>query len=192
MLPMIFFMFLLGDFCWRIGMFTALSNHIKLWRTIFWLGLIIGLGGNLIVFVSSLSSPGTNYIPLSSGLRYLEIVANPCLTFFYISVFVLFLLKSKAKKNLLIAGLNATGRMAFSNYFIQFILNIILVAPYGFDLAGKYFSQYFVLLAFLIFGLQVLFSLYWMKHFIYGPMEWLWRSLTYMKLQSIKNVQEDV
>jgi uncharacterized protein len=185
-------MFLLGVFCWRKGMFTALSNHIKLWRTIFWLGLIIGLGGNLIVFVSSLSSPGTNYIPLSSGLRYLEIVANPFLTFFYISVFVLFLLKSKAKKNLLIAGLNATGRMAFSNYFIQFILNIILVAPYGFDLAGKYFSQYFVLLAFLIFWLQVLFSLYWMKHFIYGPMEWLWRSLTYMKLQSIKNVQEDV
>lgn len=186
MIPVIFCMFLLGVFCWRKGLLTELNTHIKLWKKIFWLGLIIGFGGSLVVFVSSVSLPGIHYIPRSTGLRYLEIVANPALTFFYISAFVLLMQKSKERKNLLFTGLSATGRMAFTNYYIQFIVGIILFAPYGLDLAGKFFCQYVVLMAFLIFGLQVLFSLYWMKHFIYGPMEWLWRSLTYIKLQNIK------
>jgi uncharacterized protein len=58
--------------------------------------------------------------------------------------------------------------------------------PYGFGLNGLLFSYHLVLLAFAIFFLQVLLSVFWFKYFNYGPMEWLWRSLTYMKFQDIK------
>jgi uncharacterized protein len=192
MIPMIFCMFLLGVFCWRKSLFTKLDTHIKFWKKIFWVGLVIGFGGNLIVFVSLVSLPGTNYVPRSMGLRYIEIVANPFLTFFYISVFVLLLQKSMKTGNSLFTGLNATGRMAFTNYFIQFILLTILQAPYGFDLAGKFFAQYVVLVALFIFSLQILFSVYWMRRFVYGPMEWLWRSLTYLKFQNIKKERRNM
>jgi uncharacterized protein len=62
----------------------------------------------------------------------------------------------------------------------------VIMYPYGLGLNQKLFSYYLVLIAFSIFLFQVLFSTFWFKYFIYGPMEWLWRSLTYMKIQSIK------
>ena len=37
-----------------------------------------------------------------------------------------------------------------------------------------------------VFGLLVVFSTYWMRHFRFGPFEWLWRSLTYWKLQPMR------
>jgi len=42
------------------------------------------------------------------------------------------------------------------------------------------------LLTFVIYLLQIPFSHWWMKRFKYGPMEWVWRSLTYLKPQPMK------
>ena len=43
-----------------------------------------------------------------------------------------------------------------------------------------------VLLVFVIFALQVVFSHWWMARFRYGPLEWLWRAVTYLKLPAFK------
>jgi uncharacterized protein len=43
-----------------------------------------------------------------------------------------------------------------------------------------------ILLAFVIFALQIPFSKWWLSRFKYGPFEWLWRSLTYWKWQPFK------
>jgi uncharacterized protein len=59
------------------------------------------------------------------------------------------------------------------------------MAPYGLNLNGMLFSQYLLLLSIAVFSLQVLFSVFWTKRFVYGPMEWLWRSLTYLKVQRL-------
>jgi uncharacterized protein len=37
-----------------------------------------------------------------------------------------------------------------------------------------------------IYLLLIPISHWWMKHFLYGPAEWLWRSMTYLKLQPIR------
>jgi uncharacterized protein len=54
---------------------------------------------------------------------------------------------------------------------------------YGLSFYGEfeYYQIYFVVLAIWIF--QLIISPIWLKHFRFGPMEWLWRSLTYWKLQ---------
>ena len=185
-LPIIFSMFLLGIFCWRKGFFHAVTEHLSFWKKTFWVAMVIGLGGQLILFIALLMESKNILILNKDVLRYAEIILNPALTFFYISLIVLIVHKLKNKTNILLNGLQSAGRMSFTNFFLQYIIIAIIMYPYGLGLNQKLFSYYLVLLAFAIFLFQVLFSTYWFKYFIYGPMEWLWRSLTYMKLQSIK------
>lgn len=187
-LPMIFSMFLLGVFCWRKGFFTAVEKHIIFWKKVFWLGLLIGAGGQLFVFVCGILGYKKVFTPDEDILRYIEIITNPILTFFYVSLIVLLIHKLKGRHDSILEALKATGRMPLSNFFLQFIIMAALMYPYGFGL--KLFSYQLILVAFCIYLFQMLLSIWWLKHFIYGPMEWLWRSLTYLKLQSMKKVKQ--
>ncbi len=78
------------------------------------------------------------------------------------------------------------GRMAFTNYFLQTILLTLFFYGYGFGYFG-WLSQrqlYFVVLE--MWLVQIAFSVIWFKYFTIGPVEWLWRSLTYWKKFPIK------
>jgi uncharacterized protein len=77
----------------------------------------------------------------------------------------------------------SVGRMALSNYLLQTILaNIIFI---GFGRYGhlQRYELYYIVLAIWVF--QVLFSTFWLQYFLFGPFEWLWRSLTYGRLQPL-------
>jgi uncharacterized protein len=56
---------------------------------------------------------------------------------------------------------------------------------YGLGLAGKISITAGLALTFAIYILQIFLSTWWLKRFRFGPMEWLWRSLTYKKWQPI-------
>lgn len=78
----------------------------------------------------------------------------------------------------------AVGRMALSNYLLQTIIaNIIFI---GFAQYGQLqrYELYYIVLAIWVF--QVVSSTIWLKYFAFGPFEWLWRSLTYRKVQPFK------
>lgn len=125
-------------------------------------------------------------MPDAEILHYVQTIADPALTLFYISLFVILLRKPVSKFSIAVNALSATGRIPLTNYFLQYIIMSVLMLPYGFNLDGRLSSQHLLLLAIVVFLFQVVFSVYWTKQFIYGPMEWLWRSLTYMKLQRLK------
>lgn len=75
----------------------------------------------------------------------------------------------------------AVGRMALTNYLAQgFIYAFILfgVGP-GLGLAGRIGSFHVVLICVAFFAFQIAFSHWWLSRFRFGPMEWLWRALTY-------------
>lgn len=80
----------------------------------------------------------------------------------------------------------AVGRMAFTNYLMQSLICTTLFYGYGFGLFAQldYAAQLVVVLA--IWILQLVVSPLWLKHFLFGPFEWLWRSLTYWRLQPIR------
>jgi uncharacterized protein len=80
--------------------------------------------------------------------------------------------------------LSSYGRMGLTNYEIQNITGAILFSTWGFgSFFGKLgFTELFIL-GLIIYILQIIISRQWMKHFLYGPLEWLWRSGTYMKWQ---------
>lgn len=73
------------------------------------------------------------------------------------------------------------GQMAFTNYLMQSIITSIIF--HGFDLFGKLqrYEIYYVVAGIWIF--QIIFSHVWLRYFLFGPFEWLWRSLTYLKKQ---------
>lgn len=86
----------------------------------------------------------------------------------------------------LTARLAAVGQMALSNYLFHSIVCAFLFTGYGFALYGRLerHQLYYVVAAIWIF--QLIVSPLWLRHFRFGPFEWLWRSLTYWKRQPFR------
>jgi len=80
----------------------------------------------------------------------------------------------------------AVGRMAFTNYITHSMVCTLFFFGYGLNYFGEleYYQIYFVVFAIWIF--QLIISPIWLKYFLFGPLEWLWRSLTYWKIQPFK------
>lgn len=79
--------------------------------------------------------------------------------------------------------LAATGQMALTNYVMQSVICTILFFGYGFNLfATMQYHQIFYVVA-VIWLVQLFISPLWLKYFYFGPLEWLWRTLTYQKIQ---------
>jgi uncharacterized protein len=77
------------------------------------------------------------------------------------------------------------GRMALSNYLTHSIVCTTLFYGYGFGLFGHVNRTGLAAIVVVIWVIQLLISPIWLKHFRYGPAEWLWRSLTYWRIQPI-------
>ncbi|WP_100011435.1 DUF418 domain-containing protein [Lentibacillus sediminis] len=78
------------------------------------------------------------------------------------------------------------GRMALSNYIAQSLISFVLFYGVGFGLYGSINPSLGIGIVVIIFSLQVLASKWWMARFSFGPLEWLWRSLTYGKRQPFR------
>jgi uncharacterized protein len=80
----------------------------------------------------------------------------------------------------------AVGRMALSNYLAHSLVMTSLFYGYGLGLYAevpRIWQQGFVAA---LIGLQLALSPWWLKHFRFGPAEWLWRSLTYGQRQPMR------
>lgn len=83
------------------------------------------------------------------------------------------------------------GKMALSNYIFQSIAGVFLFYSIGLGLYGELTAFQTILIAFLIYPLQVLLSYLWLKKYKRGPLEWLWRSLIYKNKLSNKRSSTD-
>ena len=74
------------------------------------------------------------------------------------------------------------GRMGLTNYEFQNIIGSILFSMWGLSaLFGGWSAGQLFILGLVIYAVQILISKYWLKYYLYGPFEWLWRSATYCK-----------
>jgi len=80
------------------------------------------------------------------------------------------------------------GQMAFTNYLMQSILCGIFFYGIGFGYFGQLerYQIYFVVAG--IWIIEIVWSHIWLHYFLFGPFEWLWRSLTYWKKQPLKKI----
>ena len=86
----------------------------------------------------------------------------------------------------LMKSLASVGQMAFTNYLMQSLLCTLFFFGYGLGYYGKlrYHELYFVVGSVWLF--QMIISPIWLKYFKFGPLEWVWRSMTYWRKQPMK------
>jgi uncharacterized protein len=81
------------------------------------------------------------------------------------------------------------GRMALTNYMPQVVVLDVLASGYGFGL--KLRPSAYVIAAVLMFSIQAAFSRVWLARYRFGPLEWLWRTVTYLRWQPLRRFVTD-
>ncbi len=166
--PMVLVMFLLGLVVGRSGVLEDPTRYAPFLRRWWKWALPVGLVGNaLLVYGFTI---GDSWLT-SLGVH----VGAPALSFVYLSAVLL-----NASR---LGWLAPAGQMALSNYLTQSLISTTLFYGYGFGLYDQLAPTATFALTFVIFAAQVVISAAWMSRFRFGPMEWLWRSLTYGQMQ---------
>jgi uncharacterized protein len=80
--------------------------------------------------------------------------------------------------------------MALTNYLMQSVVCTLLFYGYGLGLHDKVGIAQGVLLTLLLWGVQVGYSTLWLARYQFGPMEWLWRSLTYGRCMPMRRMAQ--
>jgi uncharacterized protein len=102
------------------------------------------------------------------------------LSAFYVAGITLLFWKTKS---VLLQNLIPVGRMGLTTYLMGTAFGVITFLGYGFGQLGHLGLVASIGLGIVFFALQILFSKWWLSKFHFGPVEWLWRSLTYLKIQ---------
>ena len=182
----IFGRLLLGLHAARCLLLTDLRGHYALFRGLLIVGAIVGIGGNIIIAGKYLDSAAAGGFLLPLIRRIIGELGYLGLTLAYASGLALLFQTSRWGHHLLM--LAAVGRMALTCYLLQTLFGLWLF--YGFmpgpDLMGKIGPVWLVLVWVSGYAFQVWFASAWLRHFRFGPAEWLWRSLTYWKRQPLR------
>ncbi len=80
----------------------------------------------------------------------------------------------------------AAGRMAFTNYLMQTVICTAIFYGHGLGRFGSVERTGQILIVFGVWIFQLWFSTVWLARFRFGPVEWLWRTLTYLKPQPMR------
>jgi uncharacterized protein len=110
--------------------------------------------------------------------------ASPTLGFAYIAA--LAFLVSFLPFQKLFYFFSYTGRMPLTTYIGASVILGYLFFGYGLGWYGQFYSGEWIRVALILYGSQLIFSWLWLKFFRVGPLEWLWRSLTYGKFQPVR------
>jgi uncharacterized protein len=76
--------------------------------------------------------------------------------------------------------------MGLTTYLVQSVFGTMIFFNYGLGLLSEIGALASFAAGLSFFILQIVFARYWFRHFSYGPVEWLWRSVTYLKIQKLK------
>ena len=116
----------------------------------------------------------------------LMVLLDVAMGLFYLWVIGWIYYNAKWKKILL--PLKYVGRMALTNYIMQSFIGLILFSSIGFKLYETLSPSRALMTAILVFSFQVIFSKIWLKYYRFGPLEWVWRCLTYKELLPIRKI----
>ena len=175
----IFATMLLGLILGRRHFFQDSGEHLPFIRRIQWIALGTGLAAASVFAIWENTT--TDYVTPSvfrvfAGLCYW--IGRILIMIFFVATIVRCVHNDRLRRTL--QPMAMAGRMPLTNYLMQTLIATTLFYGWGFGLWGRVGLAADLLLSFLIFFLvQVPLSLWWLKRFELGPMEWLWRKLTY-------------
>ncbi len=173
---------LIGMGLMKMGVFSAVrSRRFYLWM----IALGYGIGLPLMVFdAQELIAHNFSGTYLMHGGLYFNLFGSLVVALGHVGM-VMLVVQSGAL-SWLTKRLAAVGRMALTNYLTHSIVCTTLFYGYGFGLFASINRTGMACIVLIIWVTQLLISPIWLRHFRFGPAEWLWRSLTYWKLQPMR------
>lgn len=187
--PQILMLFLLGLYFGKIGLFTDLRAHrrvLVLMVALLPLGLLAS--GVYTQQVWSFSRE------MNSAYLFIMIAMMPLMwvqSLGYIGLFLLVWERFVPLQQVL-AWLAFPGRMALTHYLLQSVVCTLLFYGYGLGLAGKVSISAGLAFCVGLYLAQSAFSKVWLRYFQFGPMEWLWRVLTYGRILPIRRMEKGI
>ena len=184
--------FMLGAYAGRMKWFESLEASKPIIKRICKISGFSSLGIIIIPIAlflinNALKLGWENNRIMSMFFNFLLDAANTFMTLFYLSGVTMLMYRSRWQK--ILHPLAPIGKMALTMYLSQTLFGLVLFYNIGFGLFEKVSPGINFLLVFPVFALQLLFCKWWLRYFNYGPVEWLWRSLTFGKWYPLKKKQ---
>ncbi len=173
--PKVLGMFVLGLWTVRAGIAQSPAGHratLVRWSLLGW---SVGLPANSIAALALLRWP---YLPPSAGGLLgvvMQAVGVPMLAIGYAATVALLVVDGRR----LITLFAPVGRMALTNYLMHSIVCVVLSYGFGFGLWWRIGASSAMLIAAAIIAVQIPLSAWWLSRYRFGPVEWIWRRLTY-------------
>jgi uncharacterized protein len=171
--------FLLGMYAGRIRLFVDSEQNRARMRRLLAIGGAIALVSTAYT-VSSGAAPMGAPSPLDV---FMVAVQQASLSAFYVAAATLLFWRRHGAG--LLGALVPMGKMGLTTYLMQTAFGVVLFYGIGFGLMGQLGSGVGVACGIAFFVAQAFFARVWLRHFSMGPVEWLWRSLTYFRWQPL-------
>jgi uncharacterized protein len=192
-----FGLFLLGLYAGRRRVLEDVEANrrlfVRLWR---WTGavtllvpLIAGVlfaaygGGGGRSQQQAGSLPDFTSWPLVAGMGLFD-AWNNGMTLFYVASFALLFLRPRWQPRL--RRFTPVGQMALSVYVGQTVIGALVFFGFGLGLLGRFGNSVTIPMGLAVFVVQVWACRAWLGHFRFGPLEWAWRSLTWLRREPFR------
>lgn len=168
---------LIGFWMAKAGFFQHPDKFKATRKRIILIGLFTGLSASYLFWL--VTSGKLELTPALLWLPFLIVAGMIMQSLFYISAFIGLFQSTRTGK--VLAVFIPVGKMSLTNYLLQTLLYLVIFFhwTHGLQLFGKIGMTETYLIAILFFGLQVLFSKTWLKHHQQGPVETIWKNLSY-------------
>ena len=170
-------MMLLGMGLYRLGIINA-EREAGWYKKVMLRSFTVGMPVCVVAAVLMLGDDGdTGFFINNFGVPFMALG--------YVCLVMMICTSSKLPR--VQSRLAAAGQMALTNYLMQTVLGIIIIETMN-EIKGERVSAFWMMIAmFIIWTIQLSWSSPWMKKFRFGPVEWLWRTATYRKVQPFRN-----
>ncbi len=175
---------LLGCYVCRRGALQDPAVRMKMARAALpWLLSIGATGMAIFVWLHHFVAADSDLLTLIGNLAGWPVGAR-VLGLGYVAIITLLLEKETCRRALL--RFASVGRLALTNYLFHGFVIAAFTYQWGLGLYGEMGPFWGLLAVFAIFPFMVIASSWWIARFQFGPFEWLWRTLTYGKLQPMR------
>jgi uncharacterized protein len=182
-LPRVAGLMLAGTAVWRLGLLSNPRRHLRLYQVIALAGLTIGGGSSALELLDQ-----AGHLHLGALARDVaSSLAKAPFALGYVSLF--FCAIASERGQWLVRLFAPIGRMALTSYVTQSIVLGFVFFGYGLRLFGRLPSAPVALGGVALYALQIGASHLWLSRFRFGPLEWLWRSLTFGSAQPLRRAR---
>ena len=174
-------LFLLGLYAGRRQLFADTPANRRFFRKFLWGSGLLALGSTALLLAMggfTMGPPPPGWQGFVGGVAF--DVHQATLSAFYVAAVTLLFWQTRTR---FLHSLVAVGRMGLTIYLMQSLFGVLFFLGYGLGLVGKLGMAASVGAGLLFFALQIPFAAWWLSRYQFGPVEWLWRSLTYGKAQ---------